>query len=75
MANAILNQLAIPSQFKTPPFFTLQFSTTEWQLFWRLMVVGCIMSDHLIEAAEQSHGNRIKMFISLAYFPNILISR
>jgi len=53
MANRILKQLAISSQFKTTPFCTLQFSASQWQLFWRLLVVGCIMSDHLIEAAEQ----------------------
>jgi hypothetical protein len=47
MANGILVNSASFGQSKAF-IFTLTFTTETWQQFWRCLMVGCVMSDHLM---------------------------
>lgn len=55
MAKGIVNNETGSRQSKKSDLtFTLTLTESQWHLFWRLLTVGCGMSDDLLELAEGS---------------------
>jgi len=51
MANGILVNTASSGQSKAFNF-SLTFTSESWQQFWRCLMVGCVMSDHLMKTSR-----------------------
>jgi len=51
MANSILVNSGSPGQSKSF-IFTLRFTSEIRQQFWRCLMVGCVMSDHLMNTSR-----------------------
>jgi len=57
MANGSLVNTALFGQYKAFNF-SLTFTQDTWQQFWRCMMVGCVMSDHLMNTSKSGIANR-----------------
>lgn len=48
----VINQAGTRQSKKSEITFRLNLTEAQWRLFWRLLTVGCGMSDDLIDAIE-----------------------
>lgn len=48
----VINQTGTRQSKKSEITFRLDLTEAQWRLFWRLLTVGCAMSDDLIDVVE-----------------------